>query len=203
MVRVAEIWCLRHGESSNVVAGQSGALPDAALTRTGRAQAVAAAATLATLGRRPTRVYASTAVRAMQTADLLVSGLSLREPLIPLNGLVEVCLGRGEGHTGAPIQAEAAQVLHTWVVGGGLDARVADGENGHEVVARMTSALHTIAADNKDGVVALVGHVASLTAGLSALCGLGAEVWGRPLPHAVPFRIDTDGSTWRCHEWPG
>jgi alpha-ribazole phosphatase/probable phosphoglycerate mutase len=105
----AEIWCLRHGESSNVVTGQSGARPGAALTRTGRAQAVAAAATLATLGRRPTRVYASTAVRAMQTADVLVSGLALREPLIPLNGLVEVGIGRHEGGTDEPIHAETAR----------------------------------------------------------------------------------------------
>jgi len=83
MERAAEIWCLRHGESSNVVAGQAGALPGATLTRAGREQAAAAAATLATLDRRPTRVYASTAVRAMQTADVLVSRLALREPLIP------------------------------------------------------------------------------------------------------------------------
>jgi alpha-ribazole phosphatase/probable phosphoglycerate mutase len=67
----------------------------------------------------------------------------------------------------------------------------------------MTSALRTIAAENWGGVVALVGHVASLTAGLSALCGLGAEIWGRPLPHAVPFRVNTDGTTWCCANWPG
>ena len=199
----AEIWCMRHGESSNVVIGQAGALPGAALTRTGRAQAAAAAATLATLDRRPTRVYASTAVRAMQTADLLVSGLALPEPLIPLNGLVAVGLGRREGATDEPTHADTANVLHTWVVARGLEARVADGESGHEVVTRVTTALTTIAADNRGGVVALVGHVASLTAGLSALCGLGAEIWQRPLPHAVPFRVDTDGTTWRCVDWPG
>ena len=90
----AQIWCLRHGESSNVVAGQSGAVPGAALTRAGRAQAVAAAATLAGLPRRPTRVYTSTAVRAIQTADLLPSELKLSQPLVPLNGLVEVGPGR-------------------------------------------------------------------------------------------------------------
>ncbi len=186
-----------------MVTGQAGALAGAALTRTGRLQAAAAAATLAALNRRPTRVYASTAVRAMQTADLLVSGLALREPLIPLNGLVEVGLGRREGATDEPTHAETAQVLHSWVVGHGLDARVADGESGHEVVTRVASALTTIAIDNRGGVVALVGHLASLTAGLSVLCGLGAEIWQRPLPHAVPFRVDTDGAAWRCVDWPG
>jgi len=203
MQRAAEIWCLRHGESANVVSGQSGALPGAALTRTGREQATAAAATLATLDRRPTRIYASTAVRAIQTADLLVSALALREPLIPVNGLVEVGIGDREGDTDEPIHAETAEVLRTWVVDGGLHARVADGETGHEVVTRVTTALRTIAAENQGGVVALVGHVASLTAGLSALCGIGEDVWGRPLPHAVPFRVHTDGRTWRCPQWPG
>lgn len=35
--------CLRHGESENVVAGVSGALPNAELTERGRAQAASAA----------------------------------------------------------------------------------------------------------------------------------------------------------------
>ena len=201
MERAAEIWCLRHGESSNVVAGQAGALPGATLTRAGREQAAAAAATLATLDRRPTRVYASTAVRAMQTADVLVSRLALREPLIPVNGLVEVGIGCREGDTDGPVHDETADVLRTWVVDGGLDARVADGESGHAVVARVTTALRAIAAENFGTVVALVGHVASLTAGLSALCGIGEDIWGRPLPHAVPFRVHTDGLVWRS-EWP-
>jgi len=199
----AQIWCLRHGESSNVVAGQAGAVPGAALTRTGRAQAVAAAATLAGLPRRPTRVYTSTAVRAIQTADLLASELKLTRPLVPLNGLVEMGIGRLEGDTDPATMRESADVLQQWVLHGGLDARVADGESGHEVVARIGSALRTIASDNDGEVVVLVGHVASLTAGLATLCGIGPAVWGRPLPYAVPFRVDTDGTSWQCTEWPG
>ncbi|MGV9377233.1 histidine phosphatase family protein [Nonomuraea sp. NPDC003707] len=53
------------------------------------------------------------------------------------------------------------------------------------------------------GTVALVGHVGSLTAGLSVLCpGLGEQVWGAPLPHAVPFPVEWDGRSWRCASWP-
>jgi alpha-ribazole phosphatase/probable phosphoglycerate mutase len=139
----------------------------------------------------------------MQTADVLVSCLALPEPLIPVNGLVEVGIGGREGDTDGPIHDETAEVLRTWVVHGGLEARAADGENGHQVVARVTTALRTIAAENQGEVVALVGHVASLTAGLSALCGIGEEIWGRPLQPAVPFRVLTDGLAWRCLEWPG
>ncbi|MFI6733777.1 histidine phosphatase family protein [Nonomuraea sp. NPDC050451] len=50
--------------------------------------------------------------------------------------------------------------------------------------------------------VVLVGHVGSLTAGLSVLCGLGEQVWGAPLPHAVPFPVEWDGRSWRCASWP-
>ncbi|HEY7226407.1 MAG TPA: histidine phosphatase family protein [Micromonosporaceae bacterium] len=202
MATTTQIWCLRHGESANVIAGQMGAVPGAALTATGRAQAKAAAATLASLRRRPTRVYASTAVRAIQTADVLASELGLARPLVPLTGLVEVGLGLRDGDDDERVSVESAEVLRQWVVQGGLDARVANGESGHEVVARMETALRSVAADNPGGVVALVGHVASLTAGLAALCGNGADVWGQPLPHAVPFRVDTDGTTWQCKNWP-
>lgn len=196
----AQIWCLRHGEAASVVAGQMGAVAGAALTRTGHAQAVAAAAVLAALPQRPTRVYASTAIRAVQTADVLASRLGLPAPL-PVSGLVEMGLGRQDGSADEGVRSQSADVLRQWVHGG-LDARVADGESGHDVVARMTTALRGIASAHPGGVVALVGHVASLTAVLAARCGIGPQLWGRPLPHAVPFRLDTDGQTWHCAAWP-
>ena len=49
----------------------------------------------------------------------------------------------------------------------------------------------------------VVGHVASLTVVVSVLCGLGAAVWGSPLPHAVPFVLRRDGTRWHCPRWPG
>lgn len=196
------IWCLRHAESSNVVAGACGALPDATLTSTGRAQAAAAAAALAAYAPTATRVYASSAVRAVETAEIITRGLQLGVRPASLAELVEVGIGSSEGAVDAQTRAETARVLHAWVVLGELNARVADGEDGHQVLARMTSALETIADGNPGGTVVLVGHVASLTAGLSALSGLGARVWGSPLPHAVPFRVDRHELTWRCVQWP-
>jgi alpha-ribazole phosphatase/probable phosphoglycerate mutase len=52
------------------------------------------------------------------------------------------------------------------------------------------------------GAVAVVGHVGSLTIAISALCGLGEQVWGAPLPHALPFLIERDERGWRCRTWP-
>jgi 2,3-bisphosphoglycerate-dependent phosphoglycerate mutase len=61
-----EVRCLRHAESANVLAGASGAVPLAPLTARGWAQAAALGTDL-----RVDRVYASPAVRARQTAELL------------------------------------------------------------------------------------------------------------------------------------
>jgi alpha-ribazole phosphatase/probable phosphoglycerate mutase len=69
-------------------------------------------------------------------------------------------------------------------------------------VRRVGSALRIVANQNPGGTVVLVGHVASLTAGLSALCGLGAEIWGVPLPHAAPFLVERRQEGWRCTNWP-
>jgi len=196
------IWCLRHGESSNVVDGLCGAVPQAALTAAGRMQAAAAGAALAVHDPAPARVYTSTALRAMQTAEIIATALGASVRPVPLDELVEVGIGSSEGAADATTRAETARVLHAWTVLGDLNARVADGETGHQVIARMRVALDGIAEQNPGGTAVLVGHVASLTAALSGLCGIGDQVWGRPLPHAIPFVVDRSERAWRCCSWP-
>ncbi|MER6003193.1 histidine phosphatase family protein [Nonomuraea angiospora] len=223
------VLCLRHAESENVVAGVAGALPPAELTPKGRAQAAEAAERLR--GEGVIRIYASTAVRARQTAEIIARALGLREEVAALRGLVEFGIGRLEGTADPAVRARTAEVLRSWVVDGRLGEAVADGETGHAVVARVAAAFASIAAAHPSetaahpdepatrpnepatrpdqltagdsGTVALVGHVGSLTAGLSVLCpGLGEQVWGAPLPHAVPFPVEWDGRSWRCASWP-
>ena len=80
---------------------------------------------------------------------------------------------------------------------------MADGESGHEVVARVTAAFREIAARHPNETVAVVGHVASLTVALGRLCRLGAAVWGTPLAHAHPFLVEHKDDTWHCPSWPG
>lgn len=186
-----ELVCLRHAESANVLAGVSGAVPDAPLTDHGRAQAAAAQVGPVV------RVYASTAVRAYDT------GRALGDQVVQLPELAEVGIGSREGHADPALRRETADVLRAWVVTGDLDRRVADGETGHEVLARMTDALDRIARRHPDARVAVVGHVGSLTLALSVLCRLGASVWGTPLPHAVAFPVLRDGARWHCPAWPG
>jgi broad specificity phosphatase PhoE len=197
------MFCIRHAESENVVTGAAGALPLARLTPRGRAQAAAAVRLLET--EAISRIYCSTAVRARETAEVLAEGLGLDPALdvVALPELVEVGLGSAEGATDPVTRRRTAEVLHAWVVERDLDQRVADGESGHEVTTRVGRAFAAIAAAHRGEPVAVVGHVASLTAALSVLCGLDEAVWGAPLPHAVPFLVECDGPVWSCDAWPG
>lgn len=192
------VWCLRHGESENVIAGVAGAVPTAPLTAYGRRQALQAARTLA--GEPITRVYSSTAVRARQTAGVLAAGSVVGVTAMP--ELAEVGIGERDGTNDPAIRERTAHVLRAWVVDGDLGQRVADGETGHQVLGRMTAALQRIAGAHPGETIAVVGHVASLTVALGRLCALGARVWGTPLPHAQPFLIEWGGRTWHCPAWP-
>lgn len=198
MSDLVRIWCLRHGESDNVTSGTAGTVPLAQLTPRGREQALAAAHEL-TL--EPiTAVYASTANRAIQTANPIATAHGLDVIAVP--ELAEVGIGSAEASQDPDILRQAAEVLRAWVVDKDLNRRVADGETGHEVVTRIATSFQAIAAHNAGATVAVVSHVASLTTGLGALCNLGATVWGTPLPHAKPFLIEWTGTTWHCPAWP-
>jgi len=198
MVSSVHLYCLRHGESANVIAGAAGALPSAPLTARGREQASVAAAALH--GERVSAVYASAARRAGQTAEIIATAHGLGPTI--MTDLAEVGIGALEGATDPATRARTAEVLRSWVLDGDLDPRVADGEDGHVVVDRMTRALNAIADAQAGGTAVVVGHVASLTAALATICNLGTEIWGAPLPYAVPFLVVRTAHGWRCPSWP-
>ena len=189
---LVRVWCLRHAESENVTAGVAGAVPAAPLTPQGHRQAAAAAQRLEPVS----AVYASTALRARETAAHLAADV------VALPSLVEVGIGALEGVADPAVFTEWAAVLRAWIVDGDLSRRLADGESGHQVVTRISTAFATIATERPGETVAVVGHVASLTVGLAGLCGLGARVWGSPLAHAHPFLVEWDGTAWHCAAWP-
>ncbi|MBO1332593.1 histidine phosphatase family protein [Streptomyces sp. VRA16 Mangrove soil] len=196
-VRV-RVWCFRHGESQNVTDNVAGAVPSAPLTERGHEQAALAARTLA--GERIGAVYSSSALRARQTAKPLATAARVDVRALP--DLVEVGIGRHEGSSDPDVRRQTADVLRSWVVDNDLTQQVADGETGFAVTARMGKVFQAIAEQHQGETVAVIGHVASLTVALGRLCTLGAAVWGTPLPHAQPFLIEWDGSTWRCPSWP-
>jgi alpha-ribazole phosphatase/probable phosphoglycerate mutase len=193
------VWCLRHAETQNVTAEIAGAQPTAPLTERGHRQAIRAAQTLA--GEPIRQVYCSTALRTQQTALPLATGPGVEIQALP--HLVEAGIGTHEGTSDPVVRRQTADVLRAWVVERDLEQRVADGETGHDVVARMAEAFQLIVDQHRNETVAVVGHVASLTVALAQLCALGSLVWGTPLPHAVPFLVEWDGRSWHCSAWPG
>ncbi|WP_228562357.1 histidine phosphatase family protein [Catenulispora rubra] len=195
----ARIWCLRHAESQNVTAGVSGAVPAASLTDRGHAQAEAMAGTLA--AEPIVAICTSTALRTRQTAGPLAAARGL--PIQALPDLAEVGIGSSEGSADPAIGRRTADVLRAWIVDGELSQQVSDGETGHQVLARMTTAFCRIAAVHPGESIAVIGHVASLTLALDRLCALDGLTWGTPLPHAEPFLIEHDRHRWRCLAWPG
>ena len=180
------VWCLRHAESE-ANAEVAGAGNDSRLTARGRDQAIDAARELA--AEQITGIYCSTALRARQTAEILATAPD--RPGLRVTAMPEL------------VEADVrAAVLRAWVVEQDLGRLAADGETGHQVVARVTAAFETIVGAHLGGTVAVVDHVASLTLALGRLCSLGPGVWGTPLPYARPFLVEWDGQAWHCPAWP-
>jgi hypothetical protein len=136
---------------------------DSRLTELGCRQATDAARELAV---EPiTRIYASTLRRARQTAELLATTPGLRITAVP--ELVEAECNAG--------------VLRAWVVDRDLGRRAADGETGHQVLARVTAALQKIvdAPPARPSVPRRVGRPRLALPGMACI---GAARGGRLMP---------------------
>ena len=150
----AELICMRHAQSDNVILRRAGALPDAELTDLGRHQAAQAISYLRSSGAK--RICASTARRARQTAEIVAELLAI--PVSTVAGLEEVFIGDSEGATDDVTHQRTAEALHSWILGD-LDDRVADGETGHQVTERMTAALTAIADEAAGSPVIVIGQI--------------------------------------------
>jgi broad specificity phosphatase PhoE len=196
-----QLICLRHAEAEPPIWDSSrgavggGAPPDPPLTARGRRPAEAVAHRL--LGKRPQKVFVSEALRSRQTGEIIASMLGAPIEVVPT--LAEVSMGSGERAPSTP--GLAAEVLRQWIVYGKLSVRLMDGETGHEVALRMKRALIEIGATCHDRLAIVVGHVASLTVGVDALCQNGPALWGKPLPHATPFVLSVSSEGWHA-QWP-
>ncbi|WP_405055711.1 histidine phosphatase family protein [Kribbella sp. NBC_01505] len=198
---MTRLMCLRHGEAESNVARTMAPALTTPLTERGREQAAAAGELLREVG--AVRVYSSTVARAVETATIVARVIGVPLEVVQLKGLDEVTIGPDADPKAVTTLEGAGAALRAWVVERELGAAFpGGGEDGETVVRRTTDALRSIAADHPGETVIVVGHVASLTTGLSVLCGLRDEVWNRPLPHAVPFAVE-GGEVWGCRDWPG
>lgn len=136
--RPFEVWLVRHGESQiNVAHERKPGTPierdDGVrfpLTVKGIEQVKALGARLE--GTKPSAIFASTRLRAIQTADAI--SMATLVPIVPAPELVEVDVGTPGSPAGAATDFQ--QVYRRWLAEGDVDARMPGGESRAEVEAR-------------------------------------------------------------------
>jgi probable phosphoglycerate mutase len=196
-----QLLLVRHGQTpANLARALDSKPPGAPLTEEGHRQAAEFGAKVATSP--VVAVYASTAIRAQETASHIASPHGLEVQVI--EGAQEVFVGDLEGRTGEDALAAFISVYDRWTQDD-LDARMPGGESGHEIQTRYLEAVSQIRAQHADGLVVLVSHggvirlaaewLASNVDGQVAKIGI--------LPNTGHVLLEASGDTWQCLEWTG
>jgi probable phosphoglycerate mutase len=195
----------RHGQTeSNIHMAIDSLPPGGPLTEEGRRQAEELAAALA--AEPVVGVYASTAIRARQTAEPVAKrhGLSVRT----VEGIHEVGVGDLEGNTDRESLRRFADVFGSWA-GGDLDRPMPGGETGQEAVDRFTAALKGVRAGHTDdGALVVVSHGAMLRLVAPLLVDNLDTLAGELslLQNTARIVLEEDSTTrggWHCVEWAG
>lgn len=146
---------VRHGQTdSNVRMVLDSVPPGPPLNEQGRRQAEELADAL--VGEQVVGVYASTALRARQTAAPVADrhGLGVRV----VEGLHEVFVGDLEGSTDADSRRLFAEVFAAWDRQDDLDRSMPGGETGRQALDRCTGALADVVAQHEHGTIVVVSH---------------------------------------------
>jgi 2,3-bisphosphoglycerate-dependent phosphoglycerate mutase len=201
-----QIWFIRHGESEINVAGAKRPVPDDGvsypLTRKGVEQARALAASLS--GMPITKIYSSTRLRAIQTADAV--GFEHTMPLVLAPEAVEINFGT---EPSSPEQGRAMyqDLMRRWFVEKDWEARLAGGESFSDVQRRFLPFVREVmnrhALDS--GVVAIVAHGATLGYMVPVLATNVPSDFAlrHPLPNTGIIKTELRDSRLFCTEWAG
>jgi broad specificity phosphatase PhoE/ribonuclease HI len=169
---------LRHGQTPLSAERRFAGRGDVPLTDTGRQQAAAAAARLATRGGINV-IVSSPLRRARRTAEAAAEATGA--PVIVDDDLVETDFGKWEGMSFAEAGAQYPEEMAAWLAG--ADAAPPGGESFAAVGRRVMAALDRLLADHPERTVLIVSHVTPIK---TMLC--------RALlaPPATLFRIHLD-----------
>lgn len=186
---------VRHGQTaSNVTKLLDSRPPGPPLTALGRAQAAALAERLA--GEPLAAVYASTAVRAQQTAAPVAAAHGMAVQVV--DGVHEVFCGDLEGRADAAAREHFEEVYGAWWTGD-LDAHLPGGESALDLRARFLPVVADLAAAVPTGTVVLASHGAAIRLAAAALLGDTAETWY--VPNTGIVTLEPDGAGWRLAAW--
>lgn len=193
---------VRHGETaSNVKMALDSLPPGPPLTEAGVAQAAALAESLA--AEPVAAVYASTAVRAQQTAAPVAAAHGLEVEVV--DGVQEVFCGDLEGRHDREAFETFVDVVTRWAEGD-LDVPLPGGESGRQVLDRYLAAVDKIVAGHRDDdTVVLVSHGASLRMAALALAGNVSPALAESglLPNTGRVVLERAADAWRCTSWTG
>ncbi len=195
---MTRVFWVRHGVNvANLSRTFSHRVFDGDLTDHGRDQALMLARSLVDSGVRFTEIWTSPLRRARQTAEILghALGLGLEGSLDELR---EIDVGELDGRHDASAWATYRDVLANWRRGN-LDRRFLGGENGHELVARISSALHRLALGSA-GPILVVAHGANIRAAIPTLTGTSDP--GADMGTATAAEIDVQAASIHLDLWP-
>jgi broad specificity phosphatase PhoE len=192
---------VRHGESQSNASGTiDTSVPGPPLTEEGMRQAKEAAYRLSTS--KPDGVFASSMVRAQQTAQYLADELGESVRVLP--GLREVGAGEYEQQSGHDAYTGFYGILDKWMTGS-REARIPGAEDGFEFMDRFSGAVKEIAATGDRRPVAFSHGAAIAVWTLMTVSNPRFELFkDQPLPNTGYVVIQgnpVDG--WRLIDWNG
>ncbi len=203
--RPVQFWFVRHGESEINLDSIPHAVPDDGvsypLTRTGVQQALALAESLAAMP--ITTVYASTRLRAIQTADAVAFRHGLSISLAP--AVVEIDLGLP---IDAPDSGRAYRdLVRKWLVDKDANARIGEGESLQDAQRRFLPFVRELMNRHADdsGIVVIVSHSATLGLLVPMLTPNVPPdyILSHALPNAGIIKTELRDDRLFCLEWGG
>lgn len=192
---------VRHGETaSNVKMALDSLPPGPPLTDLGQKQANLLADALA--DEPVVAVYASTAVRAQQTAAPVAARHGMAVQVV--QGVQEIFCGDLEGRSDREAYAIFAKTATAWAEGR-LDLVLPGGESGGQVIDRCLAAISEVTKGVTEGTVVLVSHGGTIRlAGQALAPNVTANLAaGGLLPNTGRVILESDGDGWRCTAWSG
>lgn len=201
-----QIWFIRHGESEINVPGNPRLVPDGGvsypLTRKGVEQVRALATQLS--GAPITKIYSSTHLRAIQTADAVAFEHTLTLQLAPEAVEIDFGLLPAANQNGRAIYEELSR---KWLIEKDLEVRHGEGESFADVQRRFLPFVREVmnrhALDS--GIVVIVAHSATLGFMVPMLATNVPSDFAlrHPLPNTGIIKTELRDSRLLCTDWAG
>lgn len=185
----ARILLARHGQAAYETPGSGDS--GGSLTSDGRAQARLLGGRLRDY--RPTHVACSELSRAVQTAEIAASDLSLDVEV--RMGLQEYDVGDERGH---PYNASLFEPLQQHWLRGELSAGIPGGEDGYAVSQRMFAVLNHLADHAAGETVAVVSHGGAMISVLGSIAAGSADLPadGNDMPACDTYVLERSDGEW-------